>query len=136
MEFPRKKTKEEKFEIAISKVPEVDVDKIFKMQLEVRELNYPNHQELLLKIIRSNLKQLIVDYIWENKVCSNCGINNRKLKGCALCYLSFYCGKKCQKSHWGEHKLRCKNPLTTKIVDTGPQRIFGGCNCKKCINRK
>ncbi len=104
---PRKKTKDEKFEIAISKVPKV---------LESGSELFTNE--------RLELKKIVVNQIWANKICSNCWNKNiGKLKGCALCFLNFYCDKNCQQNHWTKHKLRCKNPLNTTFLDTGPQGI-------------
>ena len=47
----------------------------------------------------------------EEMRCASCGIaanNDIKLKKCTACYLVRYCGVKCQKDHWKEHKKECK----------------------------
>lgn len=41
--------------------------------------------------------------------CSGCGeMTMNKMKTCGNCFVTFYCDKECQKSHWAEHKKTCK----------------------------
>ena len=43
--------------------------------------------------------------------CANCGVaggDDIKLKKCTACHLVRYCGVKCQKEHWSQHKRACK----------------------------
>mmetsp|Transcript_11949 Transcript_11949/g.17145 ORF Transcript_11949/g.17145 Transcript_11949/m.17145 type:complete len:154 (-) Transcript_11949:650-1111(-) len=44
--------------------------------------------------------------------CASCGVaeadHKHKLKKCTACNLVRYCGVKCQKEHWQEHKRECK----------------------------
>ena len=34
---------------------------------------------------------------------------HKKLRACAKCRAVRYCGRECQKAHWGEHKGVCKD---------------------------
>ena len=47
--------------------------------------------------------------------CSYCGTKSSKLKKCARCRRTSYCGKQCQTKHWKDDKSVCKakpDPLT------------------------
>ncbi len=49
----------------------------------------------------------------DNKIscCAGCGVkedDDIKLKTCNACYLVRYCGSKCQRDHWPQHKKECK----------------------------
>lgn len=44
-------------------------------------------------------------------LCEFCGTSGVSLKKCGKCMLTAYCGKECQKAHWGEHKRRCKDAV-------------------------
>ena len=50
--------------------------------------------------------------VGRNKACcASCGIaavDDVKLKDCSACKLAKYCGVKCQKEHWQQHKQECK----------------------------
>jgi hypothetical protein len=52
--------------------------------------------------------------------CSQCGkpsSEDTKLKRCIGCSLSaLYCSDKCQKQHWGSHKLMCKSKERMRLV--------------------
>ena len=41
------------------------------------------------------------------KVCAYCGAGEKKLQHCKGCKAVFYCDRKCQKSHWSDHKVEC-----------------------------
>jgi hypothetical protein len=45
--------------------------------------------------------------------CNACGETLRPLSSCAGCKKVRYCGKKCQKDDWKEHKEDCKKIATT-----------------------
>eukprot|EP00462_Mataza_sp_D1_P022981 CAMPEP_0175148876 /NCGR_PEP_ID=MMETSP0087-20121206/16888_1 /TAXON_ID=136419 /ORGANISM="Unknown Unknown, Strain D1" /LENGTH=452 /DNA_ID=CAMNT_0016434419 /DNA_START=27 /DNA_END=1385 /DNA_ORIENTATION=- len=51
----------------------------------------------------------------ESKVCGMCnsavGVANAKMLFCSRCRAQVYCSKKCQVSHWPQHKLTCSKPL-------------------------
>jgi len=40
--------------------------------------------------------------------CGTAGVDNIKLKKCNACNLVRYCGVKCQREHWRQHKGACK----------------------------
>lgn len=40
--------------------------------------------------------------------CASCGSTEIKLKDCSACKLVKYCGVKCQREHWQQHKQECK----------------------------
>ena len=47
----------------------------------------------------------------ETSCCASCGVaesDDVKLKKCNGCYLVRYCGIKCQRDHWRQHKKECK----------------------------
>jgi len=55
--------------------------------------------------------------------CASCGIagvDNIKLKRCNSCYLVRYCGVKCQKAHWRQHKVACKK----RAAELREERLF------------
>ena len=52
--------------------------------------------------------------------CNNC-LKKGKPKACLTCGMVYYCGKECQKAHWGEHKKICKR-LRETYVHTDPDR--------------
>ena len=39
--------------------------------------------------------------------------NPENLLKCSRCRKAFYCNKQCQKNHWNEHKLNCKDASTS-----------------------
>eukprot|EP00967_Tisochrysis_lutea_P054053 scaffold67421_cov33-Tisochrysis_lutea.AAC.3 len=41
--------------------------------------------------------------------CSKCGRVSVELLRCARCGKAWYCNRDCQKGHWKEHKINCKN---------------------------
>ena len=44
-------------------------------------------------------------------VSGSCPVcQNHAKSRCSSCYITFYCGPKCQKEHWKEHKATCKKP--------------------------
>ena len=45
-----------------------------------------------------------------NIKCSYCGESLLKMKKCARCGGTWYCGRECQVKHWREHKAVCKPP--------------------------
>ncbi|KAJ7388750.1 hypothetical protein OS493_035860 [Desmophyllum pertusum] len=49
--------------------------------------------------------------------CANCGKVVEKLKRCARCHVTLYCGRECQKEHWkkGGHKQRCEEGIIAQI---------------------
>ena len=66
--------------------------------------------------------------------CASCGIGEAdeiKLKKCTACYLVRYCGIKCQKDHWKQHKKECKKraaELWDEILFKQPEsNHFGDC---------
>ena len=44
-----------------------------------------------------------------NEICTVCGISNDKVKKCSACGNVAYCGVKCQRKDWAEHKFSCKS---------------------------
>lgn len=47
-------------------------------------------------------------YLGEGKqTCVQCGNGDNKLQKCGRCGESYYCNVKCQRAHWGFHKLSC-----------------------------
>ena len=49
------------------------------------------------------------DSVLENSgyVCAYCG-ELTKCLSCSVCRMEYYCSASCQKSHWPQHKLKCK----------------------------
>jgi len=56
------------------------------------------------------LRQLDEQFIPKPLECASCyqPHSEHKLSRCTGCRCVFYCGKKCQKDHWKEHKEMCK----------------------------
>ena len=55
-----------------------------------------------------------------HRVCSQCGNNQKQLKRCGKCRMTFYCSKECQSLHWTQfHKFWCRQRFTGSR-DTGP----------------
>lgn len=50
---------------------------------------------------KSNINKIFLG----SKMCSNCGAD--AMKRCSQCKSKYYCNKKCQKTHWAEHKSEC-----------------------------
>ena len=71
----------------------------------------------------------------EDKVlCASCGTaegDDIKLKRCNGCFLVRYCGAKCQKEHWSQHKKECKRraaELRDEILFKQPESsCYGDC---------
>ena len=69
--------------------------------------------------------------------CASCGIaegDDLKLKRCNGCYLVRYCGSKCQRDHWPQHKRECKRraaELRDEILFKQPESSFMG-DCPIC----
>ena len=40
--------------------------------------------------------------------CAACGLRDQKLRTCSACLVTSYCGAACQKAHWRDHKLKCR----------------------------
>ena len=66
--------------------------------------------------------------------CASCGIaggDDINLKRCNGCYLVRYCGVKCQKDHWKQHKKGCKKraaELKDEILFKQPEsNHYGDC---------
>lgn len=113
----------ENFKVAVTKVPEVDVDYVLRHCGE--------------GVDRDETKRSIAYNAWYNRICSNCGNkkNVKKLKKCSGCYLIEYCNRECQRNHWSIHKLRCSpNHETTTQLNHGYQGIFIGKPTKKLGN--
>tara|TARA_Y100000385_G_C12986319_1_gene590789 strand:- start:128 stop:667 length:540 start_codon:yes stop_codon:yes gene_type:complete len=73
-------------------------------------------RELLLdinkeqKIIFIDLKDAIYIVQENKKQCLFCGIaDENKLLKCSKCIGAYYCSKECQKLHYKDHKVNCKN---------------------------
>ena len=47
--------------------------------------------------------------------CPVCGA--KATRACSRCMMQHYCSRECQKSHWKEHKKRCKAPETVENAD-------------------
>nr|QBK93867.1 MAG: MYND finger protein [Pithovirus LCPAC406] len=43
----------------------------------------------------------------EDYICGNCGETKEKMQRCSICKLTYYCGRKCQKTDWKFHKKVC-----------------------------
>lgn len=86
----------EYFQSAIKNIPDADVDYVRKFTKDDS-----SSREFIAQMLAAN--------IWKDKICDFCGnkSNVSGLKRCLNCSLAFYCGKKCQTSHWKIHKLRC-----------------------------
>jgi TPR repeat protein len=56
------------------------------------------------------LSQLDEQFLPKPLECASCyrPHSDHKLSRCTGCHCVFYCGKKCQKEHWKEHKEMCK----------------------------
>ena len=71
------------------------------------------------------------------KFCASCGVkedDDIKLKTCNACYLVRYCGSKCQRDHWPQHKRECKRraaELRDEILFTQPESSHMG-DCPIC----
>ena len=85
-----------------------------KDQLEIKNPNYDN-DIILCEIgtrVKQNLSNSMIDlYVLippiDNKICAFCG-EEAQLK-CAMCRVSYYCDKECQKNDWQtSHKEICK----------------------------
>ena len=69
--------------------------------------------------------------------CANCGAaesDEINLKRCNGCYLVRYCGAKCQKEHWSQHKRACKKraaELKDEILFKQPESSHLG-DCPIC----
>ncbi|KZV67074.1 hypothetical protein PENSPDRAFT_688412 [Peniophora sp. CONT] len=50
--------------------------------------------------------------------CYLCRAEGGRLMRCKRCSTSTYCSVACQRSHWGEHKLLCKNMLAMRVAPT------------------
>lgn len=64
--------------------------------------------------------------IWQenrgSRACDACNAVKADLSRCSRCRKVYYCGSKCQKRHWKQHKLWCnlsKDELRQKLVDEG-----------------
>lgn len=64
--------------------------------------------------------------------CTNCGEEEKyqKFHQCSVCKIALYCSRKCQCSHWPEHKQNCK-PFT--LVEPKPQQTH---SCKIVTDKK
>ena len=74
----------------------------------------------------------------EDKVlCAFCGVaggDDIKLMKCNGCFLVRYCGAKCQKEHWSQHKNECKKraaELKDEILFKQPESSYYG-DCPIC----
>jgi hypothetical protein len=47
-------------------------------------------------------------YLEARTHCGKPGCSGAGLKKCAICLITFYCGKDCQVAHWPAHKAECK----------------------------
>ncbi len=45
-----------------------------------------------------------------DKSCAWCGISNTNVCKCAACLVTYYCDAFCQRAHWPQHKVTCKEP--------------------------
>ena len=69
--------------------------------------------------------------------CASCGVkedDDIKLKTCNACYLVRYCGSKCQRDHWPQHKKDCKKraaELRDEILFKQPESSHMG-DCPIC----
>ncbi len=70
--------------------------------------------------------------------CASCGIaavDEIKLKDCSACKLVKYCGVKCQREHWQQHKKECKKrvaELRDEIMFKQPESSNLG-DCPICL---
>ena len=52
----------------------------------------------------------------QEKQCASCGATS-KLKSCSACKSVWYCGAECQRQHWKEHKVACKQAQAEKFSE-------------------
>jgi hypothetical protein len=71
--------------------------------------------------------------------CASCGVKEDddgvNLRNCAACYRAQYCGAKCQKDHWPQHKVECKKraaELRDEILFKQPESTHMG-DCPICF---
>ncbi len=70
-----------------------------------------------------------------NACCASCGIADVKLKDCSACKMVKYCGVKCQREHWQQHKHECKQKaaeLRDEIMFKQPESSNLG-DCPICL---
>ena len=73
----------------------------------------------------------------DTSCCASCGIagiDDLKLKKCNGCYLVRYCGIKCQRDHWRQHKKECKKraaELRDELLFKQPEGTHWG-DCPIC----
>eukprot|EP00804_Cyclotella_cryptica_P013918 CCRYP_002436-RA/>CCRYP_002436-RA protein AED:0.29 eAED:0.29 QI:0/-1/0/1/-1/1/1/0/523 len=71
---------------------------------------WPNVAPLIIEAARKEANQARKTKKQSESVCENCQANVAgKLQQCSRCKSVIYCGRDCQKAHWKEHKMVCKD---------------------------
>ncbi|KAJ3292454.1 hypothetical protein HDU79_001409 [Rhizoclosmatium sp. JEL0117] len=71
--------------------------------------------------LKEALENLDHDDESDGSCCSYCGrlamdASGGRLKSCAACRAAFYCTTECQKAHWKEHKVRCRESKEEPVL--------------------
>ncbi|XP_078372038.1 uncharacterized protein LOC144655630 [Oculina patagonica] len=93
---------------------------------------FPNMVSAVFKsneCLRNDHGQQNIETATLKAYCGFCLRRNIALKSCKSCMTARYCGRKCQKLHWGKHKYICKasgkkNAIEVSVPVTGYSTVW------------
>ena len=77
----------------------------------------PKLQQMFGESYKKNMKDKMKEPDYESRSkCNVCGAKSDKTKKCSGCFKVWYCGSKCQKEDWSQHKGQCQETKSQYII--------------------